>query len=226
VNLFFGNGLVGFEDQMTATDGECLTSQIKFNWGTIGFVTPWSNPMTITSYKWTIDRYHQAVEVGIFDDQSVELLNGELINMPSEGVPHASLSSNAGDYLRELLGGRAKVREGHPVTLPNDSEPEPDLAIVEPDTTIYSLHHPYPENIFWLIEYSESSLQKDLGIKAQIYASANIGEYWVINLKTRGLVVFREPTNGEYQSQITFTRGMISPLSFPDIQIEVNRLIR
>jgi Uma2 family endonuclease len=181
--------------------------------------------MTISTLKWTIDRYHQAVEAGLFDDVSIELLNGELIEMSPEGVPHASLTSDAGDYLRDRLGNRAKVREGHPITLPNHSEPEPDLAIVEPDTAIYKLHHPYPKNVFWVIEYSNSSLQKDLEIKSKTYAEVNIVEYWMINLKTRELIFFRDPINGEYRSRQTFTTGTICPLSFPDVQIDVVRLL-
>ncbi len=182
--------------------------------------------MMISTLKWTIDLYHQAVEAGVFDDVRVELLRGELVEMPPEGVPHASLSSDAGDYLRDRLEYRAKVREGHPITLPNASEPEPDLAIVDSNTAIYRLHHPYPENIFWIIEYSNSSLQKDLEIKSKIYAEVGIVEYWVINLKTRELIVFRDPVNGEYRSQVTLTSGMLCPLSFPEVEIEVVRLIR
>ncbi|NDJ17928.1 Uma2 family endonuclease [Myxacorys almedinensis A] len=182
--------------------------------------------MTISTLKWTIDRYHQAVEAGVFNDVPVELLHGELIEMPPEGVPHASLSSDAGDYLRDKLGNRAKVREGHPITLPNNSEPEPDLAIVNPDTEIYRSHHPYPENVFWVVEYSNTSLQKDLEVKSKIYAEVGIVEYWVINLKTSELIVFRDPVDGEYRSRQTFTTGTICPLSFPDVQIDVVRLSR
>ena len=182
--------------------------------------------MNITTLKWTVDRYHQAVEAGVFDDVPIELLNGELIEISPEGVRHASLTSDAGDYLRDSLGNRAKIREGHPITLPNNSEPGPDLAIVDPDTAIYRVHHPYPENIFWVVEYSNSSLQKDLEIKSKTYAEVDIVEYWVINLKTRELIVFREPLNGKYESQHTFTEGVINPLSFPDVQIDVARLVR
>lgn len=182
--------------------------------------------MTVATYKWTIDRYHHAVEAGIFDDQPVELLNGELIEMSPEGTPHAYYSDRSGKYLQRLLGDQADVREGHPITLPNQSEPEPDLAIVQPLDEAYLEHHPYPENIFWLIEYSNTSLDKDLRIKSKVYAQVNIAEYWVINLRTRELVVFRDPVNGEYQSQVTLTNGMINPLSFPDVQIDVLRLIR
>jgi hypothetical protein len=66
-------------------------------------------------YRWSIDSYHRAVEVGVFDDQPVELLAGELIERSPEGIPHAGLSSDGANYLRERLGGRVKVREakGH-----------------------------------------------------------------------------------------------------------------
>jgi Uma2 family endonuclease len=181
--------------------------------------------MAVAPYKWTLDRYHHAVNAGVFADQAVELLKGEIVLMAPEGVPHAASSSNAGDYLRELLGHRAKVREGHPITLPNDSEPEPNIAVVDPDATIYRLHHPYPENIFWIIEFSNSSLQKDLEIKSTVYAEVGIAEYWVMNLRTLELIVFRDPVNGEYRSQVTLTQGDIRPLAFPDVCVSVQRLL-
>lgn len=181
--------------------------------------------MTVITYKWTVDRYHQAVEAGIFNAQPLELLNGELIEMSPEGISHAALSSDAGDYFRELLGLRAKIREGKPITLPNNSEPEPDIAVLDPDSAIYRLHHPYPENIFWIIEYSNSSLQKDLDIKSKVYAAANISEYWVINLKKMELVVFRDPVAQEYRSQATFTDGVVRPLAFQDTAVSVSRLL-
>jgi Uma2 family endonuclease len=183
--------------------------------------------MTITTAKWTIEEYHRMIEAGILDDRKVELINGEIIEMSPEGVPHAGLGSAGGDYLRSLLKDRAIVREGHPITLPNDSEPEPDLAIVEPLEEVYfSEHHPYVENIFWLIEYSESSLLKDTELKRKTYAAAGIREYWVVNLKTRELIVYRDPVNGNYQSEVKLIDGDIYPLAFPTIAVSVNRILR
>ncbi len=182
--------------------------------------------MTVATYQWTIDRYHEAVEAGIFRGQAVELLQGALIEMSPEGVPHAGLSSDSADDLRKLLGDRAKVREAKPITLPNASEPEPDIAIVRPLGAVYRTeHHPYPEDIFWVIEYSNTSLEKDLKLKRTIYAEVGICEYWVVDLKARELVVFRDPVNGVYTSQETRTSGIICPLSFPDIEVSVSRLI-
>jgi Uma2 family endonuclease len=83
------------------------------------------------------------IEAGILDDQRVELLNGEIVEVPSEGVSHASGSTEARDYLIALLGSRAQVRESHPITIPaSNSEPEPDLAIVQRRAEAYRDHHP------------------------------------------------------------------------------------
>jgi Uma2 family endonuclease len=181
--------------------------------------------MTITTAKWTLEDYHRMIDAGILEGRQVELLKGEIVEMPPEGEPHAYGSDEAGEYLVSLLGERAKVRQAKPITLPNNSEPEPDLAIVQRLGREYREHHPYPENIFWLIEYSNSSLQKDLEIKSQIYAEVGILEYWVVNLKTLQLIVFREPQERDYASKLSFSAGIIQPLAFPDLSISVEQII-
>ncbi|WP_375472172.1 Uma2 family endonuclease [uncultured Nostoc sp.] len=181
--------------------------------------------MTVTTYKWTIERYHRAIEAGIFDDQPIELLRGDLIVMPPEREPHAYYNTEAADYLLTLLGERAKIRDAKPITLPNDSEPVPDVAIVKPLGEVYLEYHPYPEDIFWIIEFSQSTLSKDLGEKKDIYAQAGIAEYWVVNLKNSQLQVFRDLKNGQYTTELTLTTGTIVPLAFGDVSVQVNRLV-
>jgi Uma2 family endonuclease len=145
--------------------------------------------------------------------------------MSPEGTPHASCSTTTGEFLTILLGERAQVRPAKPITLPSGSEPEPDIAVVQRVSDNYLNHHPYPENIFWVIEYSNTSLDKDLGIKADIYATGGIPEYWVTNLKQNILIVFRDPVDGKYQSRQKLTAGTINPLAFPDVAIDVDRLL-
>ncbi|MGB7084658.1 MAG: Uma2 family endonuclease [Phormidesmis sp.] len=181
--------------------------------------------MTVAIAKWTLEEYHRMIETGLLDDRRVELIRGEIVEMAPEGKPHAYFSSELGEYLAELLGKRAKIRYGNPITLPNQSEPEPDLAIVQRLGLEYLSHHPYPENIFWLIEYSSSSLNKDLNLKSQTYAEVDIAEYWVVDLKKRSLIVFRNPQAGQYSACTTYTEGSITPIAFPDISISVTYII-
>jgi Uma2 family endonuclease len=180
--------------------------------------------MTLTTAKWTIEEYHRLVETGILADRRVELLAGIIVEMPPDGIPHAVYCTESATYFRNLLGDRAKVREGHPITLPNDSEPEPDIAIVRTPNRQYLTHHPYPADIFWLIEYADSTLRKDLNEKKRVYAAAGIQEYWVVNLQASELVVFRDLKIDTYRAETILTTGNMSPLSFPDVQIDVSKL--
>ncbi|HLO48294.1 MAG TPA: Uma2 family endonuclease [Kamptonema sp.] len=124
-----------------------------------------------------------------------------------------------------MLGDRATIRSAKPITLPNNSEPEPDIAIAQPLGRTYLEHHPYPENIFWLIEYSDSTLIKDLETKTKIYAEVCISEYWVVNLKKLQLNVFRAPEDGDYTSKFTLTGGTVNPLAFPDVAVSVSAIV-
>ena len=181
--------------------------------------------MTITPAKWTVNEYHSMIRAGLLDNRRVELLGGEIVEMPPEGEAHAYFSSEAEEYLRELFKGKATIRAGKLITLQDNSEPKPDIAIVQSLGREYLAHHPYPENIFWLIEYSNSSLDKDLNIKTRIYAEAGINEYWVVNLKRRQLIVFREPQDNEYLTRSTYSEGFICPLSFASISIAVSSIV-
>jgi Uma2 family endonuclease len=183
--------------------------------------------MTLTLSKWTLDDYHQMIEIGALADRRVELLNGEIVEMPSEGIEHAQGSTDTRDIFSEKLRGRALVRDAKPITLPaHASEPEPDLAIVEPLREVYKTqHHPYPENIFLLIEYAYTSLAKDQEIKRLLYARAGIREYWIVNLQDREVIVHRDPVDGDYRSVHPLTTGPLTLLAFPDVSIDVNQLL-
>jgi Uma2 family endonuclease len=91
------------------------------------------------------------------------------------------------------------------------------------DENIFS--NPYPENIFWLIEYSESSLDKDLETKRHLYAEVQIPKYWVVNLKNRTLIMFRDPQEGDYASKVTLSEGTVYALAFPEIALAVEAII-
>ncbi|MGK7893544.1 MAG: Uma2 family endonuclease [Xenococcus sp. (in: cyanobacteria)] len=177
-----------------------------------------------TIAKWSVEDYHLMIESGVLNNRSVELLAGEIIEMSPEGPLHSATNDNVAEYLRELFGGIARIREAHPITLDN-SEPEPDIAIVRLKNNNYVDRHPYPEDIYWLFEISNTTLEEDLGRKKKIYAQAKIQEYWVLNLKNQEIIVFRGPSGDDYQTKFTVKEGMVTAISFPDIQIEVATLL-
>jgi Uma2 family endonuclease len=178
-----------------------------------------------TSVQWSIDDYHLMIESGVLNNRSVELIEGEIVQVSPESPLHRFTNDTVAEYLRKLLQDQAKIFEAHPITLKN-SEPEPDIAVVHLPDTNYLNRHPYPEDIYWLIEISHTTLEDDLNRKKRIYAHAGINEYWIVDLKNTELIVFRQPSDNDYKSKETFNSGVIAPISFPGILIEVSKLIK
>ena len=117
-----------------------------------------------TSIKWSIDDYHLMIKSGVLDNRSVELIEGEIIEVSPESPLHRFTNDSVAQYLRERLAGLAKIFESHPITLGN-SEPEPDISIVRLPNTNYLARHPYAEDIYWLIQISNTTLEDDLNKK-------------------------------------------------------------
>ncbi|MFN9172958.1 MAG: Uma2 family endonuclease [Synechocystis sp.] len=179
--------------------------------------------MMKTLVRWTVDDYHEMIRANILANRKCELINGEIVAVSPELPQHYSTVKRGTSYLTNLLQDKADVRFNGPVTLGN-SEPEPDIAIVKLPDTQYSLHHPYPEDIYWLIEVANTSFDYDVSTKKKIYAEAKIPEYWVVNLNKAELMVFREPMDNDYSSKIVWNSNIINPLAFPDVGVVVKNL--
>lgn len=178
----------------------------------------------ITLAKWSIEDYHNMIAAGILSERRVELLEGQIIEMSPEGPLHRKINDSMAEYLREQLRGSAKIYESHPISLP-DSEPEPDIAVVKLPVSLYDSRHPSAEEIYLLIEISDSTLEKDLEQKRITYAHAGILEYWVVDLKAQQLIVFQQPSGNSYQIQQTYSQGNLYLVAFEHIKLSVEKLV-
>jgi Uma2 family endonuclease len=174
--------------------------------------------------KWSIEDYHRMIETGILDSRPCELLEGEIVAVSPEKPLHREVTDTVAEYLRDKLRGIAKVYEAHPITL-SDSELEPDVAIVKLPVSNYHSRHPYPEDIYWLIEIANTTLNIDLKEKQQVYARAKITEYWVINLIAKKIIIFRQPEGNKYKNHQELSTGIINPLAFQEVKIDVENLL-
>ncbi|MEO1096087.1 MAG: Uma2 family endonuclease [Cyanobacteria bacterium J06638_28] len=168
--------------------------------------------------KWSLKKYHELISTGVLEDCRVELLNGDIVEMSPVEPAHDDTREELADYLRGKLSARARVREATAVTLPGNSEPIPDIAVVKPQR--YRDRHPYPEDVYLLIEIANSRPGRDLGPKRQAYAQAGIREYWVFNLAKQELKVFRDIQGDDYQVELTWSAATICIQAFPDVELE------
>ena len=182
--------------------------------------------MTTTKmHLWTVKEYHKIIDYGILTPESrVELLEGRIIEMNPQRAPHAATTQRTSDYLKAQLNQQVYIRMQLPITLSN-SEPEPDIAVVKIDPLFYGIHHPTPQEIFFLIEISDTTLKIDRQEKALIYAKANIPEYWILDVSNRQVYVCRHPTTKGYQSEtILSDNGVINPLNFPSVSLSLTEM--
>lgn len=179
--------------------------------------------------RWTTAEYYRLGELGIFDDERVELLDGEIWTLPPQGTPHYSAIRRAIDALEVAFGEGFDLRQEAPMTLEDGTEPEPDVLFVVGSWRDYEGHHPSALEVCLLIEVADVTLPKDRDIKVKCYAQAGIADYWIINLVNRQLEVYRDPSpiaNGfGYKTLLTLLNGdTLAPLSVLNGTIAVSDL--
>ncbi len=165
--------------------------------------------------------YDRMVELGLFQDERVELIRGVLVKMSPQHAPHASTVQRLNQLLMARLQGRFGLRIQSPLALSDDSEPEPDVAIVSPGN--YDAEH--PGTALLVIEVSDSTLRNDRR-KAAVYASAGIGEYWIVNLGARTVEVYASPDGDRYAEARTLRAGeVLRPAALGDVAIAVAEIL-
>lgn len=167
--------------------------------------------------------YDRMIELGLFDeDEKIELLRGTLVTVSAQGARHAEAISRLNELLVPALVGRARVRVQLPLAVSDDSEPEPDLAIVAPG----SYRREHPSTALLVVEVAHSSGHKDRALKASIYAECGIPEYWLIDVGRGWVEVRTEPVAGRYQRVERHVRKrVLTPRAFPDVRVPVEALL-
>lgn len=163
--------------------------------------------------------YDQMVELGVFANEKVELLLGVMLETSPQGTRHASSVQELGELLTAALLRRAKVRQQLPLAATEDSEPEPDLAVVPLGR--YDLAHPSTAQL--VIEVADTSQHRDRELKAGIYAATRVPEYWVVDVTDGSVTRFTLPSGDEYTTAERFERGSsIALLAFPDVTLALD----
>ena len=186
----------------------------------------------IKTRRWSRVEYDRLIEKGIFlPDERLELLAGELVVREPQKTPHAAGIQLVEDALRQAFGAGWAVRVQLPVALDDESEPEPDVAVVPGGPRDYLAAH--PSRPVLVVEVAETSLALDRTHKGSLYARAGLADYWILNLVDRVLEVYRRPAQS---SEAPFGRAynevqslgatdLVSPLAAPEARIPVAALL-
>lgn len=183
-------------------------------------------------HGWNVEEFERLFDAGFFaPDARLELIEGEVWEKMTQKDSHALAVLLAQYKLIEVFGIGYSVRVRLPLIFGARSKPEPDLAVVEGDPRQSSV--PHPTTALLIIEISDTTLVPDQQTKAPLYARAQVGEYWIVNLIERTLEVRREPVampaqplGWGYNSTLILSPGQsIAPLSAPGASIRVEELL-
>ncbi|WP_293339545.1 Uma2 family endonuclease [Microcoleus sp. CAWBG58] len=180
----------------------------------------------------SIEQYHAMIQAGILtDDDPVELLEGLLVFKMAKNPPHRLATGLTRTALENILPPGWYVDSQEPITLQN-SEPEPDIAVIRGDRRQYSDRHPGAEDIAMIVEISDSTLQRDRTIKKRIYARAGISFYWIVNLAESQVEVYSQPLvdveQPDYSQRLNYGRSAFVSVIVAGVEIgaiEVNNLL-
>ncbi|HYT91664.1 MAG TPA: Uma2 family endonuclease [Gemmataceae bacterium] len=181
---------------------------------------------------WTLEEYYRLSELGFFQDQRVELIAGEIIQMPAQKNPHSLGIGLTEDALRAAFGPNSWVRGQMSLDLSPHSVPDPDVAVVAGSKRSYA-GKPVPTTALLIVEVSATTLHYDRGRKGSLYASAGIADYWILNVVDNQLEVYRDPAPDSaqpfgygYTTRLFLEpNDVVSPLAAPNAKITVADLL-
>lgn len=162
---------------------------------------------------------------GIWAQQHLELIEGELISKMGKKRPHTNVMVIMHAWLLRVFGEQFVNVEAPIDVAPEDNptnEPEPDLIVLSKPSREFKDANPQPADLRLVVEISDSTLGFDRTSKARLYARAEIVEYWIVDIPGRRILVHRDPLDGQYQSVTAYAeQESVRPLASPDNEFTV-----
>ena len=186
---------------------------------------------SVKTRRWSRAEYDRLVDLGMFEGERLELLDGLLVVREPQKSPHAATVTQAGHVVEAAFGAGWHARVQMPVALDDNSEPEPDVAIVPGVPRDYLDGHPARPVL--VVEVADSSLRFDRRQKSRLYARAGLAEYWIVNIVDHALEIYREPEREADEREDWTYRSVeslrppatVTPLAAPHVRIAVADLL-
>jgi Uma2 family endonuclease len=160
----------------------------------------------------TVSDYHKMAEAGVFRPaERVELLGGEILPMSPVGGKHVWVVANLTTVFVQKLAPHYAFLVQSPIQLSDESEPEPDIAIVRKNQKGDIPDVPPARDVYMVIEVSDTTLVYDRDVKIRFYAQASIPEVWIIDVNKNTISQYLNPQAGAYTQDATWHSGDLIP---------------
>jgi Uma2 family endonuclease len=177
-------------------------------------------------YRFTYAEALRMAEAGVFDRDDgwgVELIEGELIAVAPQSLPHVAWKIWFTQRLMLALADQGwTVVPDSPLVANARSGPEPDVYVFPSRVALKAMT---PPDVALAIEIAQSSQDMDLKRKPGLYARYGIQEYWVADVPERRIVVHRAGDGARYTDVRAYGAGeRVAPLAFPEVVVAIDDL--
>jgi Uma2 family endonuclease len=173
--------------------------------------------------RWTCAEFLRLGDLGMFEGRGAMLIDSVILEEGPMNPPHAVTLALCEDAVRTAFGAGWWVRNQSPLILGQDTDPEPDLAVVPGRPRDYTDH---PTTADLVVEVADTSLEFDTDEKRRLYAKAGIREYWVVDINGRRLLCYRDPERDDYRLRTAFDEdATISPLAAPTATVPIAEML-
>jgi hypothetical protein len=135
---------------------------------------------SISKVRWTIEQYRTLNGSGILGADRTKLLDGEIYTIPFPDRLHNICMMLLAKWWGLVFDVGFHVRNQMGFAVGQHNIVGPDFAVMVGDVRNS-------------LEVADASLTLDITVKAELYATAGVPDYWVVDLEHRRILVFRDP---------------------------------
>lgn len=139
-------------------------------------------PVARKSMKIRTAEYDRMANAGVFDGdrRRMELLGGQLYEMPPIGTPHLMVVTRLQRFFEKGFAEDFRVLVQQPLIVDKFNEPQPDVVILrEP----LGVRKPRGEECLVVIEVSDSTYDEDRKVKLPAYLGGGVPLVWIVNIR-------------------------------------------
>ena len=166
----------------------------------------------------SVAAYRVLGEAGLIP-KNTELLYGFVYKKMSKSPFHSFLVMRLFRLLNSVKPPTHIVCSEQPITC-EDSEPEPDIAVVRGSEEDFWSQHPHTAEL--VIEVCVTSHDFDRS-KLRAYASAAVKECWLVLGPEKQIEVYRQPKNGQFTEHATHgPGGTLASAALPEFTLALD----
>jgi Uma2 family endonuclease len=169
--------------------------------------------------RFTVEQFLRMIDIGLFPDEHVELVHGEIIQLSPAHSPHARAHSLVTHRLAQIYRPDRLLIDCF-IRLDDMSLRAFDITVLHEGVDLGDTLK--PEEVLLGVEIAHSSIDRDLGEKMDHYVASGIQNYLVVDVTAERLLLMTEPQGGVFSGRVeaSWADGLAVPRATGQLKLD------